>query len=58
MDLHDIADKVVQDGYIVNTEQLIVSTKNGSTAHVPVIFGESCFLNHVGIETDMRKALR
>jgi hypothetical protein len=29
----------VQDGKYVNTEQLIVSTKNASTAHVPVIFG-------------------
>lgn len=37
--LHDVANKVVQDGYIVNTEQLIVSAKNASTAHVPVIFG-------------------
>ncbi|KAI6786655.1 carboxylesterase family protein-like protein, partial [Hortaea werneckii] len=27
------------DGDIITTEQLIVSTKNGSTAHVPVIFG-------------------
>nr|OQO29848.1 hypothetical protein B0A51_02006 [Rachicladosporium sp. CCFEE 5018] len=33
------AEKVVQDGKIVNTEQLIVNTKNASTAHVPVIFG-------------------
>ncbi|KAK0261481.1 hypothetical protein B0A54_03652 [Friedmanniomyces endolithicus] len=39
VDLPTIADKVVQDGVIVNTEQLIVSVKNGSTAHVPVIFG-------------------
>ncbi|KAK0312002.1 hypothetical protein LTR01_002916 [Friedmanniomyces endolithicus] len=39
VDLPTIADKVVQDGIIVNTEQLIVSVKNGSTAHVPVIFG-------------------
>ncbi|EME80340.1 uncharacterized protein MYCFIDRAFT_31142 [Pseudocercospora fijiensis CIRAD86] len=30
---------VVQDGTIVNTEQLIVSRNNGSTAQVPVIFG-------------------
>ncbi|KAK6440680.1 hypothetical protein LTR95_003088, partial [Oleoguttula sp. CCFEE 5521] len=34
-----VARYVVQDGTYVNTEQLIVSTKNGSTAHVPVIFG-------------------
>ncbi|TKA82016.1 hypothetical protein B0A55_01726 [Friedmanniomyces simplex] len=39
VDLPTIADKVVQDGTYVNTEQLIVSVKNGSTAHVPVIFG-------------------
>ncbi|KAK0278701.1 hypothetical protein LTR35_008965 [Friedmanniomyces endolithicus] len=39
VDLPTIADKVVQDGVIVNTEQLIVSVKNGSTAHVPVLFG-------------------
>ncbi|KAK0854822.1 hypothetical protein LTS02_011336 [Friedmanniomyces endolithicus] len=39
VDLPTIADKVVQDGVIVNTEQLIVSVRNGSTAHVPVIFG-------------------
>jgi carboxylesterase type B len=30
---------VVQDGTIVNTEQLIVTAKNGSQAYVPVIFG-------------------
>ena len=30
---------VVQDGTYVNTEQLVVSTKNDSTAHVAVMFG-------------------
>jgi carboxylesterase type B len=34
-----VANKVVQDGHYVNTEQLIVNVKNGSTAHVPVMFG-------------------
>ncbi len=38
-ELPTVANKVVQDGRIVNTEQLIVSVKNGSTAHVPVMFG-------------------
>lgn len=37
--LGTVARYVVQDGTYVDTEQLIVSTKNGSTAHVPVIFG-------------------
>ncbi|KAK4962702.1 hypothetical protein LTR10_000329 [Elasticomyces elasticus] len=37
--LSTIADKVVQDGTFVNTEQLIVTERNASTAHVPVIFG-------------------
>jgi hypothetical protein len=37
--LSTVARYVVQDGKYVNTEQLIVSTKNASTAHVPVIFG-------------------
>ncbi|PPJ60441.1 hypothetical protein CBER1_07324 [Cercospora berteroae] len=35
----NVARYVVQDGYYVNTEQLIVSTRNDSTAHVPIIFG-------------------
>jgi carboxylesterase type B len=30
---------VVQDGYFVNTEELDVVNRNGSAAHVPVIFG-------------------
>lgn len=34
-----VARYVVQDGSIVNTEQLIVSKRNSSTAHVPVLFG-------------------
>jgi carboxylesterase type B len=34
-----VARYVVQDGTYVNTEQLIVSKRNASTAHVPVIFG-------------------
>ena len=37
--LSTVARFVVQDGTIVNTEQLIVSERNGSQAHVPVIFG-------------------
>jgi carboxylesterase type B len=34
-----VARYVVQDGKYVNTEQLIVTTRNASTAHIPVIFG-------------------
>lgn len=34
-----VARYVVQDGTYVNTPNLIVSKKNASTAHVPVIFG-------------------
>jgi hypothetical protein len=34
-----VARYVVQDGSIVNTEQLIVSERNSSTAHVLVLFG-------------------
>ncbi|KAF2197212.1 alpha/beta-hydrolase [Delitschia confertaspora ATCC 74209] len=34
-----VARYVVQDGTIVNTPNLILSTRNASTAHVPVIFG-------------------
>lgn len=37
--LSTVARYVVQDGTIVNTEQLIVSQRNGSQAYVPVIFG-------------------
>lgn len=37
--LTTVARYVVQDGTYVDTEQLDVSNKNGSTAHVPVIFG-------------------
>lgn len=37
--LSTVARYVVQDGTIVNTEQLIVSERNGSAAYVPVIFG-------------------
>lgn len=39
VNLDVVARYVTQDDSIVNTEQLVVSTKNGSTAHVPVIFG-------------------
>lgn len=39
VNLPTVARYVVQDGYYVDTEQLIVSTKNSSTAHIPVIFG-------------------
>ncbi|KAF1911289.1 Alpha/Beta hydrolase protein [Ampelomyces quisqualis] len=34
-----VARYVVQDGKYVNTPQLILSTRNASTAHIPVIFG-------------------
>lgn len=37
--LGTVARYVVQDGTLVDTEQLIVSKKNGSQAYVPVIFG-------------------
>ena len=37
--LDDVARYVVQDGTFVDTAELIVSERNGSTAHVPVIFG-------------------
>lgn len=37
--LPTVARYVVQDGTIVNTPNLILSTRNASTAHVPVIFG-------------------
>jgi carboxylesterase type B len=35
----DIAAKVVQDGYYVNTEELDVANKNRGTSHVPAMFG-------------------
>lgn len=38
-DLPTVARYVVQDGTYVDTEQLDVTNTNGSTAHVPVIFG-------------------
>ncbi|KAH8636429.1 hypothetical protein IG631_08264 [Alternaria alternata] len=34
-----VARYVVQDGTYVNTPNLILSTRNASTAHIPVIFG-------------------
>lgn len=37
--LSTVARYVVQDGYYVNTEQLIVTKKTPNTAYVPVIFG-------------------
>lgn len=39
--LSNVARYVVQDGKYVNTPNLILSTRNGSTAHIPVIFGIS-----------------
>lgn len=39
VNLGTVARYVVQDGTIVDTEQLIVTAKNGSQAYVPVIFG-------------------
>lgn len=38
-DLKTVAKYVVQDGTIVNTEELEVAGTSGSVAHVPVIFG-------------------
>ncbi|KAF2706946.1 alpha/beta-hydrolase [Pleomassaria siparia CBS 279.74] len=37
--LPTVARYVVQDGTYVNTPKLVLSTRNASTAHVPVIFG-------------------
>lgn len=37
--LSTVARYVVQDGKYVNTPNLILSTRNSSTAHIPVIFG-------------------
>lgn len=37
--LSTVARYVVQDGTIVDTEQLVVSERNGSAAYVPVTFG-------------------
>jgi carboxylesterase type B len=37
--LSTVARYVVQDGHYVNTEELDVVNRNGSAAHVPVIFG-------------------
>ena len=39
VELPAVARYVVQDGRYVNTEQLIVSTNNALTSHVPVMFG-------------------
>ena len=39
VDLPTVARYVVQDGTFVNTEQLDVTNRNGSSANVPVIFG-------------------
>ena len=39
VDLPTVARYVVQDGTFVNTEQLDVTNRNGSSAYVPVIFG-------------------
>ncbi|KKY23878.1 putative carboxylesterase family protein [Phaeomoniella chlamydospora] len=39
VELSTVARYVVQDGVYVDTEQLVVSTRNASTAHVPVMFG-------------------
>ncbi|KAK4143353.1 Carboxylesterase family-domain-containing protein [Dichotomopilus funicola] len=37
--LPDVARYVVQDGHFINARQLNVAARDGSTAHVPVIFG-------------------
>ena len=39
IDMSDVARYVVQDGHFVNTAELILNKKNGSTADVPVMFG-------------------
>lgn len=39
--LSTVARYVVQDGYYVNTPELEVGVKNSSTAHIPVIFGNT-----------------
>lgn len=39
--LSTVARYVVQDGKYVNTPNLVVSTRNASTAHIPVIFGNT-----------------
>ncbi|KAE8449913.1 hypothetical protein EG329_007390 [Mollisiaceae sp. DMI_Dod_QoI] len=39
VELPQVARYVVQDGNIVNTEELIVTKRNAGTAYVPVIFG-------------------
>jgi hypothetical protein len=39
--LNTVARYVVQDGHYVNTEELDVVNRNGSTANVPVIFGNT-----------------
>jgi hypothetical protein len=52
-----VARYVVQDGSIVNTEQLIVSERNSSTAHVPVIFGTTTNDGEL-LHTDQTNILR
>lgn len=37
--LADVARYPVQDGDVINTEQLILTSKNDNTAYVPIIFG-------------------
>lgn len=37
--LADVARYPVQDGEIINTEQLILTSRNDNTAYVPIIFG-------------------
>ncbi|KAL2281302.1 hypothetical protein FJTKL_11723 [Diaporthe vaccinii] len=37
--LADVARYPVQDGEVINTEQLILTSKNDNTAYVPIIFG-------------------
>ncbi|KAK2813716.1 hypothetical protein FQN50_000114 [Emmonsiellopsis sp. PD_5] len=39
VDLDNVARFVVQDGHFVNSKELNVANRNGSTAHVNVIFG-------------------
>lgn len=39
VEMNTVARYVVQDGHFVNTAQLVLNKRNGSTAHVPVIFG-------------------
>ena len=60
--LDTVARYVVQDGTIINTQQLTVSARNGSAAYVPIIFGTtandgSSFSTYVANATNLTYAL-